>query len=269
MDKRIKYPAKLCAIMLLMYSESSEGPTVSDLADMLDVDSRTITRWLQELKDAQLLRTRRTGRYNLYFLYHPDQKKRGMRLRHQDASKQGRSDPTITHDPRIRSSDTTTMDPTITHDPRIQRHDLHQDASKQGRSDPTILYSSTDGDDGSISHDFFYEEVESPSSSAPAKKPAKKPAIVGYLLDQGMGAAWEFANLDYESATADFQRRRKAGQSIPHIVRAWRINPPQPGQALAGAQLDQAPGPFSLTEDERKSYRELGFSLGGDDDSSA
>ena len=41
-----------------------------------------------------------------------------------------------------------------------------------------------------------------------------------------MGAALQFAHLDYDAATTDFTRRRDLGQSIPHIVRVWRISPP-------------------------------------------
>ncbi len=61
------------------------------------------------------------------------------------------------------------------------------------------------------------EKKETSSSAA---------AHVGYLLDQNMGAASEFADLDPDIAIRDFDSRRKAGQSPGHIVRAWRLKRP-------------------------------------------
>lgn len=43
-----------------------------------------------------------------------------------------------------------------------------------------------------------------------------------------MGAAREFAQLDYDAAVKDFEQLRAAGRHIWQIVAAWRIAPPQP-----------------------------------------
>lgn len=56
------------------------------------------------------------------------------------------------------------------------------------------------------------------------------PRHVAFLLDQGMGAAEEFSDLDPQTAIDDFTNRRAAGQTIALIVRAWRSSRPEKDQ---------------------------------------
>ncbi len=64
---------------------------------------------------------------------------------------------------------------------------------------------------------------------APPRKKTQ-PEHVRYLLDQGMGAAEEFRDLDPQTAITDFTNRRAAGQTIAMIVRAWRSSRPEKDQ---------------------------------------
>jgi len=51
-------------------------------------------------------------------------------------------------------------------------------------------------------------------------------ATLTFLIDQGVNAAEEFAQLPYDSMRADYDARRADGQTNGSIVRAWRHNPP-------------------------------------------
>jgi hypothetical protein len=59
--------------------------------------------------------------------------------------------------------------------------------------------------------------------SAPESSPVD---LVSFLLDEGMGAAPEFADIPLEVGRADYLARREARQSINHIVRTWRRKRP-------------------------------------------
>lgn len=47
-----------------------------------------------------------------------------------------------------------------------------------------------------------------------------------FLIDQGIGAAPEFAHLPFESTKHDYENRRADHQTNAIIVKAWRNNPP-------------------------------------------
>lgn len=49
---------------------------------------------------------------------------------------------------------------------------------------------------------------------------------LAFLIDQGVNAAEEFADLPYDAMRADYDARRADGQNNGSIVRAWRRNPP-------------------------------------------
>lgn len=49
---------------------------------------------------------------------------------------------------------------------------------------------------------------------------------LAFLIDQGIGAAKEFADLPFDQTLLDYKNRRAAGQTTAIIVTAWRSNPP-------------------------------------------
>jgi len=70
-----------------------------------------------------------------------------------------------------------------------------------------------------------------------------------YLLDQNMGAAKEFADLDPDTAIRDFDNRRKAGQTPGHIVRAWRAKRPTPDCYFGKPRAQNGTGPAAPKAD--------------------
>jgi len=84
-----------------------------------------------------------------------------------------------------------------------------------------------------------------------SKETSSMAAHVAFLIDQGMGAATEFRDLEPDVAIADFKRRVKEGQSIAQIVRAWRAKAPirKPAQNGTGPPPSWRP-PDALPLDE-------------------
>jgi phage replication O-like protein O len=82
---------------------------------------------------------------------------------------------------------------------------------------------------------------------------------VAFLIDQGMGAAMEFQDLEPDAAIADFKRRVKDGQSVAQIVRAWRLNAPvrKPEPNGTGPPGYRPPADALTPEERDKKLKEL------------
>lgn len=86
------------------------------------------------------------------------------------------------------------------------------------------------------------------------RKKKRRTSLSDWLIEQGMGAAEEFADLDEDAAKADFTRRRRAGDSCAQIVRAWRVKPPV---RKAPEQNEVAPLTGNSPEETARKLREL------------
>ena len=197
---------RFTVVLLLMFEQNGESPTHDELAGLLGFkSSRNVRLYLDDLKTARILRTRQQpGMPSLYLIYNPNEP-------HQKAKKRHTPDLQIPPDPQIRG------------DLQIRGVFPHQDAINGDTPDLQIRGTRHDDDDS-----ILREISDSVRDSSSCAASAKKSPLAAFLFQKGMGAALEFGALDFDAAVADFELRHVAGQSIPHIVRAWRADPPQP-----------------------------------------
>lgn len=79
---------------------------------------------------------------------------------------------------------------------------------------------------------------------------------LAFLIDQGVNAAEEFADLPYDAMRADYDARRADGQNNGSIVRAWRRNPPTKDHHYARSRSVPHGAPAQPQPGERPSVPE-------------
>jgi hypothetical protein len=252
---RVSRDARLSAVYLLQYQQFGETSIIERLMDDLGVKLAAARRYLAELSKVGVLEVRRRGKRTLYFLYNPNM----IPTDHGDSHCNALNRPTMIptdHDTTSASAYPPPLSPNMI---RRDHGDSHCNALNRPTMIPTDHDSSvvtsnmipTDHGDSHcnalnrpimiptdhVRHDDDGEyhipsdslkRIESPSPSSAPPAPTTVTPLVAWLFKKGMGAAREFWALDFDAATADFDRRRADGQSIHHIVRTWRLTPPTP-----------------------------------------
>jgi hypothetical protein len=180
----------------------------------MDVDIRSISRWLDELRAASVLTSKRIARRNIYIIHRP-------------ILDSAIIDPTII-DPTI--IDRTIIDPTII-DPRVHVHYSNQINSLTHTNEPNSPNSENPimdrrGGGGGDHHDLV---KDSPTSTKRAK--AAQPcytALGRFLAASGFGSAKEFDDsaLDSEHWIAYVKYQLDAGMDRGRIVHFLRMHAP-------------------------------------------
>jgi Mn-dependent DtxR family transcriptional regulator len=217
-------------------------PSQSQLAELLNVQKRTIERWVRELRQADLLHSeeRKRGSYSLQC--HPDTIGRSI----------GRSaDPTIgRHYIICRLCDR-----------QIDRQDDRRPMRKTDESADRICRSSAHGGGGDLS-----SLEERSTTPQPPKRPEVLTETGRFLVREGFSraSAARFQHLALDLVRADVARRRASGAGCGAIVLAWEVEPPTTPSASAGRQLDA--GALRSQYGDLFSYDEPAAPVEGNDD---
>ena len=247
---------RLTVIVLLMHEQNNEAPTLQELAELLGYkSSRNVQILIKSLTAAGIVKSRQLGgnRPALYFILNPDAPRSKAKKRHG-------------HDRVI------VDDPQIVDDHTIMAHASRSNAEKRHGHDHTIMATSHVGGvlhSGSCVDSDSEQpptQVQPAAPAAPAAPATPLTELAKWLFRQKVSSAREFAHLDYNAAKADFEERKRNGQSIGAIVKIWREMPPTPEVvAESGADVAYSPAWFAKMRREKPEYL-AGYSLGSDND---
>lgn len=212
----IRQEVRHMAAVIMVLNKRPMPPTQDDIAEALEVERRTVQRWLAECRDAGILSYRLIGRRRMYVFHEP----------------LGSPDPTV-DDPtvgdRMRSGDRTVGDRAIVHDSPIEAPSLrqHRQVKRLLRQNPISDRAGGGGD-----HDSPGE------SNQPTNPPLRSTKVLPTQITTDTGrwmvktgfnivSAYRFQSIPLDVAQADYARRRDLGQQHGAIINAWRVELPQ------------------------------------------
>jgi len=211
--------ARGLALAILVLSKGPLPPAIPEIAEQMNVDERTIYRWLNELRGRGVLTTELIGRRNFYrFHATPD---RGDQVTHGSGD---RGDQVTHGSPDPCARDTT---------PNPNHFSCQQNAENSGFSRNPI----TDPPVGVGVGQHVGDSDPTNTNRAPLKT-----ALARWLKRAGMNAAREFDDpaLDYATYREFVEYKRSLGWEWRQIVSTLREAPlePQPSDPLANDWID-------------------------------
>ena len=215
----VSAPARLLASVILYHQKNGDAPPTREvLAATLEVDTRSVARWIDELREEHLIEAERIGRRNVYGFLKPKRTRKGDRM--------------IT---TKKITDLSVPTKKIT-DPTITDHSVTCCAcgASQRHEHPIQDESVTlpHGGGGGHDHDTHHETPTPPPAAAPKRryKPADITTDTGRWMVQA-GFSVERACLcqhrNLDDCKADFARRwNTLGQRHGAISDAWMVEAP-------------------------------------------
>jgi hypothetical protein len=207
-DERLSASAYRMASHILRHQKNGDPPpTRDDLAQDMRVDTRSVARWLDELRDAQLLKTERDGRRNVYGF---------MKPRRQRKYDRKITDKKITDlsviDKRI--TDLSITDPSV-----ILRDSVAVESGARTKGDDSVIVAPVGG-----GGDHDSPEKESPT---PTRGPLKT-NLGRYMARKRFGAAPEFDDpaLDEGAHIRAIEAMEREGLPKDRIIYFLRLDPP-------------------------------------------
>jgi len=213
---KIRLEVRHMAAVIMILQKRAVPPTKDEIADVLGVETRTISRWLRELREAGCLDYSLVGKRRFYVFHEPPTIN--------DPAINDRSDNDHMESPDHRIIDrwrkrTGTSQP-ATH---AQPDHMNADSGAVSISDPPS------GSGGLEST----ESQELPTTSAtrpPRVLPEHITTETGkWLMKVGFNIryAYQFQAMSLPVAQADYHRRRELGQGNGAIIQAWAVELPE------------------------------------------
>jgi hypothetical protein len=230
-NSHIRLELRHMAAVIIILQKRPLPPDKEQIAEILGVGTRTVQRWLAELRAAGVLSYKLLGRRRMYVFHEPS-----------TISDPTISDPTIS-DPAL-SSDTTISDPGVSHETNYVTP-IHGIPYAGIDSYNRLTISDRSGGGGDHDHGGIEPPTTAPRRAAPKVSPDSIATETGrWLVKTGfnIASAYRFQTIPLKVAMADYERRRDLGQGIGAIVQAWRVELPEFDlmSDAAGAVVDSA-----------------------------
>jgi DNA-binding transcriptional ArsR family regulator len=216
LDPSIRQEARHMAMVIIVLSKRPMPPTKEEIAEQLGVNPRTISRWLAELRAAQVVSYQQVGKRRLYVFHDP------MTI----------IDPTII-DPRA-------IDPHAIIDRGINdRGDMEtaplraqssgSSTAQKGRTFRQRI-SDRSGGGGDPNHAAAQIQPDTNPRSSTKVLPSQITTDTGrWMIREGfnIASAYRFQHMPLEAAQADYSRRRDLGQHHGAVINAWSVELPE------------------------------------------
>lgn len=246
---KMPYSVRVLASVILLFQGTGEPPGREDLAAAMGVDTRTIDRWIDVLRDQQLIETLRDGKRNVFGFMEPRKGQTTKRIDSASPKKRTRKPSVMSnHDRMIEvgaPTDRSIIDHPIIDHPIDSKPRKASRRRINGKLDRMIDSAPVGGVGGA--HDL--NEDREPTTSTP--RGPLKTRHAKHMLRLGIMAAPEFDTEEYDSDAfiVAIDHMRREGLRHDQIVYRLRLDPPSFGdpywQGIADALKagEQQPAP--------------------------